>query len=450
MIAGFAANSTFEPLRCGVAATPPQRSGSLRTWSSSPQNTARFFFMNSDEPSRILIVDDDVAVRRLLKTVLQHYVSEEVGTGSEALGMLRGFRPDLVLLDIGMPGMDGYETCRCIKTDEAVSSAQVVMISARSSREEQLHAYECGADDYIIKPFDPQDLLSRVRLHLQLHQAKTRVAAIQDEIQAHNAELKAIAERRLEEIIATQDVALFMLAKVAESRDQDTAGHLTRMRAYSQILAEHLARRGPYASQLNRRLLDDLYRSSPLHDIGKVGICDEILLKPGRLTPDEFEIMKRHTIIGANLLDEAVAWSQGGGFLAMAAMIARFHHERFDGTGYPTGLAGHQIPLPARIVALADVYDALTSVRPYKPAYSPSHARGLILGAKGQHFDPVIVDAFQECFPAFLAVQKKAPEQFATTRGAMAFREYEWIEALAADEHHESADGTEDTPPCRA
>jgi len=384
---------------------------------------------NRDRPPRVLIVDDDVALRRLLRAVLQRdYVVQEASTGREALSLLRKSHPAIILLDIGMPGMDGYETCRHIRSDQMASESQIIMVSARSSREEQLHAYECGADDYIIKPFDPQDLLSRVRLHIELVQARSRVAAVRQEIQSHNAELKATAERRLEEIVATQDVALFMLAKVAESRDQDTAGHLKRMRAYSQALGEHLANQGPYAGQLDRRLLDDLYRSSPLHDVGKVGISDEILLKPGRLTPDEFEVMKRHTTIGATILDEAVAWSCSGGFLTMGAKIARFHHERFDGRGYPSGLAGQEIPLPARIVALADVYDTLTSARPHKPAYSPAHARGLILGASGSQFDPVIVDAFQECFPEFLAIQQRSADEFPTVRGAMAFREYDWLE----------------------
>ena len=192
------------------------------------------------------------------------------------------------------------------------------------------------------------------------------------------------------------------MAKVAESRDQETGGHVLRMREYSQILAEQLHSHGPYADQIDRQFLDDLYRSSPLHDIGKVGIRDEILLKPGKLTPQEFVLMRQHTTIGANILDQAVMGARGGGFLTMAALIARFHHERFDGTGYPAGLRGRTIPLPARIVALADVYDALTSARPYKRAFSPQQSRAMIAAESGRHFDPVIVEAFENSFPRFL------------------------------------------------
>jgi putative two-component system response regulator len=178
------------------------------------------------------------------------------------------------------------------------------------------------------------------------------------------------------------------------------------MRAYSQMLAEELACHAPYSSAINQRFVNDLYRSSPLHDIGKVAIRDEILLKPGRLTSEEFATMRQHTVIGAGILDQAVARSHSGGFLAMAASIARHHHERFDGTGYPDGLAGEAIPLAARIVAVADVYDALTSVRPYKPAFSPERAKEIIVREDGRHFDPAVVAAFHARFADFLPVQQ--------------------------------------------
>ena len=243
-----------------------------------------------------------------------------------------------------MPGIDGYEICRRIKASH--SDIQVVMVSAMSSAEQQSRAFEVGADDYVVKPFDPQDLHARVRLHFQLRDATAARSTIRAEIESYNLQLRDMAEQHIQDIIAIQDTAVFTLAKVAESRDQETGGHLTRMRAYSQILGEELAREGPYADQISGQFLDDLYRSSPMHDIGKVGIRDEILLKPGRLTPEEFETMQQHTVIGANILDQAVARLRGGGFLAMAALIARFHHERFDGTGYPAGLVGQKFLCP--------------------------------------------------------------------------------------------------------
>jgi len=212
---------------------------------------------------------------------------------------------------------------------------------------------------------------------------------------------QAIIERT-RAITATRDLSVFALAKLAESRDADTGTHLERMRGYSQLLAEQLRFAGPYQEQITREFLEDLYRSSPLHDIGKVGIPDAILLKPGRLTPQEFDVMRRHAAIGAETLDSALRTSGHGGFLRMAADIARYHHERWDGTGYPQGLRGEVIPLAARIVALADVFDALTTVRVYKTASTPQSARDQIVEQAGRHFDPAIVEAFDSAFPAFV------------------------------------------------
>ena len=376
------------------------------------------------DSKRILIVDDDAAIRRLLRGLLRsEYRLAEAASGEQAVEILPAFCPDLVLLDILLPGIDGCETCRRIKASQ--TNVQIVMISAISSAEQQLRAFEVGADDYLVKPFDPQDLRARVRLHFQLREATAGASAIRAEIESHNSQLRELAEQHTRDVIAIQDTAVFTLAKVAESRDQETGGHLTRMRAYSQIVGKELAQEGPYADQISEQFLDDLYRSSPMHDIGKVGIRDEILLKPGRLTPEEFETMQQHTVIGANILDQAVARLRGGGFLAMAALIARFHHERFDGTGYPAGLVGQEIPLPARIVAVADVYDALTSVRPYKPAYPAYEAKAIIRRESGRHFDPVIVAVFCRRFGALLRAQEAAVDDFSISYGAMAFREYD-------------------------
>ena len=297
---------------------------------------------------------------------------ESAASGEEALALVPRCQPGVVLLDLVLPGIDGFETCRRIKATPAGQSMQIIVVSGKSSRQDQLRAYDMKADDYIAKPIEVYTLCSRVRLHFQLRENLIRTAAIRGEIESQNSELRRLAEQRAEEITATQDLAVFTLAKVAELRDQETGGHVLRMREYAQILAEELHSDGPYADQIDRQFLDDLYRSSPLHDIGKVGIRDDILLKPGKLTRQEFALMRQHTTIGANILDQAVMGARGGGFLTMAALIARFHHERFNGTGYPAGLRGAMIPLPARIVALADVYDALTSERPTSGPFPPS------------------------------------------------------------------------------
>jgi len=375
--------------------------------------------------TKLLIVDDDPVIRRLLEAVLStDYELAAAASGEQALEVARQFLPEIVLLDIELPGIDGHEVCRCLKSGH--KAPQVIMVSSRSSEDQRLQAYQSLANDYVTKPFDPHDLKARVGLHMQLLRAQNQVQAITGEINSRDSQLKRLAEQRTNDIVAVQRVAVFSLARVAESRDQENAGHLTRMRGYAQILARHLSVEGPYRKQVNHVFLDDLYHASPLHDIGKVGIPDEILLKPGRLTDDEFGIMQRHAIIGANILDEAVAESKGGGFLAMAAIVARFHHERFDGRGYPAGLIGREIPLAARIVALADAYDAITSERPYKLALSPSCARELIGRDRERHFDPVVVDAFEATFPDFLALQQEVQREFPMLQGAMAFREYDY------------------------
>lgn len=375
----------------------------------------------------ILIVDDDEAIRRLLlKLLADQYDLTAAASGEEALILADAFQPDIVLLDIMMPGLDGIETCRQLKAGAAQDrTPHIIMVSANSSSEEQLRAFEVGADDYVVKPVDQHELRSRVELHFRLRDAMDNVAALKGEVESHVADLKQLAEHRTQDIVATQDITVFTLARVAESRDETTGKHLLRMRSYSQVLAEYLGREGPYRNQITCDFLDDLYRSSPLHDIGKVGISDSILLKPGLLTREEFETIKTHTVVGANILDEAVYHSHCGGFLAMAAMIARFHHERFDGTGYPAGLMGKGIPLPARIVALADVFDALTSSRPYKPAYSIDTAREIIEDESGKSFDPVIVKAFQACYEEFVRINKENRDEMPVVVGAMSFKEHD-------------------------
>jgi len=231
-----------------------------------------------------------------------------------------------------------------------------------------------------------------------------------DELRGHVSLLTQRLELRQEEITGTRDLTMFALAQLADSRDPETGEHLLRMRAYAQLLAEHLSKHGPYAREIDREFLAEFYRSTPLHDIGKVGIPDQILLKPGALTHDEFEIMKQHTIIGAEALENATKQSSFGDFLKMAAVIARSHHEKFDGTGYPDGLSGEAIPLCARITAAADVFDALTSARVYKDAMPCEKARELIISQSARHFDPAVIGAFVACYDEFLKVKAMVDE----------------------------------------
>ncbi len=217
---------------------------------------------------------------------------------------------------------------------------------------------------------------------------------------------------RSQEWIASQDVAFYALAKLAEARDSDTGQHIDRIRAYCHILALELRNDPCFAQVIDARFLADLYRCSPLHDIGKVAVPDALLLKPGRLTPEEYEVVKRHTVIGSGILEDAINRSQGGDLLQMGAVIAKCHHERFDGRGYPAGLSGKAIPLAARIVALADVFDALTSERPYKEAFPPEKACTMIVEQAGRHFDPRVVEAFLKRYEDLLRIQVRYPNRY--------------------------------------
>ena len=356
---------------------------------------------------RILIVDDDqTSARILVKLLGDDYESAVAGSGDTCLDMVKTFGPDLVLLDVMMPGMDGYETCRRIKSVPFGELTQVVLVTAHAETAERLQGYQAGADDYIIKPFDHHELLAKVRIHFRLRGVLTDLAAAHAKLECYSDKLQHLVEQQTREIVATRDLTVFALAKLAESRDPETGKHLEHIRSYCRILAEQLAHEGPYTREIDLTYVDNLYRSSPLHDIGKVGIPDVILLKPGRLSTSEFEIMKGHAVIGAEALESAARHSDSGGFLAMAADIARHHHERFDGSGYPDGLSGSNIPLSARITALADVYDALTSVRVYKAAFAPEVAEAMIEKEEGAHFDPAVVQAFRARRREFLAIYR--------------------------------------------
>jgi len=349
-----------------------------------------------DSEKRTILVVDDCEVNReiLVELLSNEYHVVTVPSGEEALKHLAEVAPDVVLLDIMMPGMDGYETCRQIKSGPMGPFTQVILVSGKSSTQERLQGYAAGADDYIVKPFDHDELCAKLRIHARLKKMVERIWSLNSQLQKFNHELEKIVEQRTAELLETRDLVIFSLAKLAESRDPDTGEHLERMRWYSRLIAEEYVATYSKSKSIPESFPDQIFRSAPLHDIGKVGIPDAILLKPGRLSPEEFEIMKQHTTIGYEALREASTKSQAGGFLAIATEIARSHHERYDRGGYPDGLKGDQIPLSARIVTVADVFDALTSPRAYKQAWPLDTAKAVIEREAGKQFDPQVVDAF--------------------------------------------------------
>jgi len=324
---------------------------------------------------RILIVDDDEIALEALHHMLTRAGYEVVTriNGVEALEELQAGECRLVVTDWNMPEMDGLELCRQIRAQEFPGYVYVILLTSRDGKDDTLQGLSAGADDFVTKPFEPPELLARVR----------------------------IGERILS--LETRDVAIFAMAKLAESRDPETGEHLERMRTYSRIIAEYLAHDDEFDEPISEDYPRLIYLTSPLHDIGKVGIPDCVLLKPGRLSDSEFEIMKTHTTIGAATLDAAVRQYPGVAYLHLARNIALAHHERFNGSGYPRGLVGRDIPLCGRIVALADVYDALTSKRVYKQAFTHDIARSMIVEQSGKHFDPNVTRAFIQCEEQFLS-----------------------------------------------
>ncbi len=355
----------------------------------------------------VLVVDDEPSIRELLYSQLGFLGFQVSATGDprEALALAAGDSPPaLVLLDIEMPGTSGLELLAKIK--QINEDIQVVMVSGLHDLGTVRRAVRTGAYDYLAKPFELEDLHSTADRALE-----RRVLIRQNREYQEN--LERMVEERTVEVRDTRDIALRTLARLAESRDSDTGLHLERMQEYSRILAAALLE-GPYGDQVDAEFVEMVYKSSPLHDIGKVGIPDAILRKPGRLTDEEFATMRTHTTIGGDTLRSVLEKYEGQKVLNMAMEIAYSHHERWDGKGYPTGLEAFEIPLAARIVTVADAYDAITSRRPYKEPFSHEEAVRRIVVDRELHFDPVLVDAFVDrCQEAFQATQKGLKDQFA-------------------------------------
>jgi putative two-component system response regulator len=370
---------------------------------------------DNPERSTILIVDDTPQNLMVLGELLQPlYRVRAANSGERALRMVRTApRPDLVLLDVMMPEIDGHDVLRRLREDPSTRDIPVLFVTAMDAVEDEERGLALGAVDYITKPIKPAIVLARVRAHLDLKAARDRLAR-------QNDWLEAEVHRRMRENVLVRDLGIRALASISEARDNETGRHIVRTQNYVEILARHLARHPRFAAALDGDRLDMVVKAAPLHDVGKVGVPDSILLKPGRLTPEEFDIMKTHATIGANAIERAIGQAMAGvgdgeaeqargafAFMRVAHEIALGHHEKWDGSGYPAGLAGDAIPVSARLMALADVFDALMSKRVYKPAMGVEETTRIIVEGRGRHFDPDVVDAFLACREVFTAVAER-------------------------------------------
>lgn len=355
----------------------------------------------------VLVVDDNEMNRDLLHRRLSRhgYNISMVEDGAQAISILKEKNFDLVLLDIMMPDVNGYQVLEYMKQDDELRHIPVIMISALDEIESVVRCVELGADDYITKPFNPVLLNARIGSCLERKQIRDKEEQYRQQIEKYNNHLEQKVREKVKEITSTQLAAIFAMSKLAESRDNETGEHLERMREYCKIISRHLSSQEKFSNIIDDKYIDDIYAASPLHDIGKVGIPDNILLKPGKLSDEEWVIMKTHTTIGVNTLLEVDKQHPGNDFISMGINIAGGHHEKWDGTGYPAGLSGIEIPLAARILSLGDVYDALTSKRCYKEAFTHEKSRDIILSDKGRQFDPDIVDAFVDMEEEFKKVR---------------------------------------------
>jgi putative two-component system response regulator len=346
--------------------------------------------VNPEAGCNVLVVGGDQGNQRRLASVLRRgdLVPRLAASGAQALQAAALQLPDLMLLDVALPSMSGLEVCRRFKADDRLRGVPIIFTSGQKVPDQLVEAFRAGAVDYVTRPFEDEEVLERILTHLRLGQEQTA-------LHSQAADLGRQVAEQVQATTASQFATIYALATLLETRDLDTGHHIERVQSLTRVLAEQMRRQGLHPDQITPAFVDDLEQAAALHDIGKVGTPDAVLLKPAALTSGEFEEMKQHCMLGARTLTTVLKRHPESQFLQMGADVARSHHERWDGQGYPEGLAGEAIPLVARIVAVADFYDAMTSTRVYRAALAHQEACALIRRASGSHFDPVVVGAFE-------------------------------------------------------
>ncbi|MDR2095984.1 MAG: response regulator [Treponema sp.] len=353
-----------------------------------------------NQRKNIILVDDSITNLTVGKNILiEKYNIFTVPSGEKLFNILERVIPDLILLDIEMPEMDGYEVIKRLKASTRTAEIPVVFLTARNDTSSELEGLSLGAIDYISKPFSPPLLLKRIDLHLLLESQKRQ-------LQDYNDNLQAMVLAKTQTILQMQNSLLNTVANLVENRDEITGGHIERTQNYLKILLDNLEKKGIYREEIGSWDMEFLLQSAQLHDLGKISIKDSILLKPGKLDPEEFEEMKKHTIFGVRIIEEIEKTTPESSFLKHAKIFAGTHHEKWDGTGYPYGLKEDNIPLQGRLMAVADVYDALISVRPYKKSFSHEESIRIIKEGRGTQFDPVLTDLFLSVSDEFAAISQ--------------------------------------------
>jgi len=356
----------------------------------------------------VIMVDDNITNLTIGYNILEpHYNVITLSSGTLLLKALEKKIPDLILLDVDMPDMSGFEAIKILKANENYSDIPIIFLTGKSDNTSELEGLSLGAVDYIIKPFSPPLLLKRIELHLLVLSQKLEVTTQKQELERFNENLQQMVDEKTKTVVELQNTILSTMANLVESRDSVTGGHIERTQSYLRILLHAEWVDMAYWKEVSSWDVDILLQSAQLHDIGKISIDDHILRKPGRLTPDEYEKIKEHTVIGAKIIDGIKSKTTQQSFLEQARILAITHHEKWDGSGYPYGLKGEDIPLQGRLMAIADVYDALISDRPYKSAMTHETAVDVIKKETGKHFDPTLVMMFLSVADEFNKVSKQ-------------------------------------------